>query len=722
MFLTSIDFFEPLGMEWVKMAKKTQFQFVNYSGTYQLRLETADDLLAIPLLDEQFWMATSAPTYQLACDKRLIEFLDQDRDGRIMSRDVRRALAWLRERLSVLDGVTAGCDILKLDHIRADTPGGRAILVSARRVLHNLGKSKADSVSLLETRSHQLRRADGVFGGTGVIPLGDVADEQMSVFLNDVSVAVGAVPSRNGKPGIDSGKLDAFLKSATELLIWRKAADESGEKLFPLGDATSSAYVLFNRIRPQIDRYFSLCRLLIQNRMMQRQNPALSCPVDILESERRIEDFLESDPIARPEIERLLDLRGEINPAFLNDLQALETQALIPLLGPGWVTGCLSEDEWKRVKSLFAPYENWLAAKSGGEAEKIDAERLREYINGELPNRLRDLIIADLKTGEDLSAVQDLEYLIVLQEGFLGFCNNFVSFHNLYDPEHHAMFEAGRLVISGRVFNFSMHVQDPDAHSRAAVKSGMFLMYSEVTGSDLGEKYVVATPVTALTTRRLGVDRRGVFFDRAGREWDARVIKVVDNPVSLRQAVAQPFIRIGNVISNSFERIISGTEKHIESGLSDNMGRVETGLKGASSPRPAGDLSGSKPGGGAREWVFTGSVAVAALGSSFAFIVKTLSGFNWSGVLTTLLAGLAVILIPLILIADFRLSRRNLSGLLEASGWAINSEMRLSRSLAKILSPEPRHPAGFALIRRDRTLLFLRKLRAALNGQERGVR
>ncbi len=704
----------------VTMPKKTRFKFINYSGTYQLRIETAEDLLAIPLLDEQFWMATSAPIHQLVCDPKLTEFLDQDRDGRILSSDVRRALEWMLERLGCLEGVTSNSDILKMDHIRSDTQAGRAILVAARRVLRNLGNADAEGVSLGETRSHQSRRAKGFFEGDGVIPTVADVDEQMSAFLNDVSVAVGSVGLPDGRQGIDSAKLDAFLKSARELMAWRKAADESGEKLFPLGDSTPAAYALLSRIRSQIDRYFSLCRLLVQNRIMERITPLLPCPDDLMTSGCRIEEFLEADPVARPVTESQLDLGGEINPFYLEDLRALEKQVLVPLLGSGWRAGCLGEDDWKRVQSLFSPYENWLHAKSGGKTEKIGSRKLREYLEGDLPARLRDMIDVDLEIGRDLSAAKDLEYLIVLQSCFVEFCNNFVSFHNLYDPERRAMFEAGRLVLSGRVFNFNLNVRDPDVHSRAAVNSGMFLMYSEITGADPAVRHFVATPVTALTTRRLGVDRRGVFFDRAGREWDARVIKVVDNPVSIRQAVAQPFIRIGKVVSSSFERIISGTEKQIEAGLSDNLGRVETGLKGATSPAaPAVGTAGSKQG-GAREWVLTGSVAVAALGSSFAFIAKTLSGFNWSSVLSTLLVGFGIVLVPLILIADYRLCRRNLGGLLEASGWAINSEMRLSRSLAKILTPEPRRPSGFAFVRRDRTLLFLRKLRAALNAGERG--
>jgi hypothetical protein len=697
-------------------AAKNSFQFVNYSGTYQIRMETAEDLLAIPMLDEQFWMATSAPTYQLDCDRKLLEFLDQDGDGRILSGDVRRALAWMRERLGNLEGVSVGSDILRLADVRSDTVGGRAVLVTIARVLQNLGKENSVSISLAETRNQYSRKGEGFFGGAGIIPIEEVADEEMRAFLKDMSVAVGFAPTPEGKPGIDSARLETFIKSARDFLAWRKSAREGGEKLFPLGDETPSGYALFDKLRPVINRYFSLCSLVIQNRIMQRPTPETPCPDDIIEDSGLIQAFLERDALARPSAENILNLRGEINPSYEDDLKQLECAVLQPLLGHEGYDARLGVREWVLIQSVFAPYENWLKAKSGSEAEKIGVQKLSDYLEGNLPDRVRTLIEKDIRIGSDLSAARDLEYLIVLQAGFLEFCNNFVNFHNFYDPQCAAMFEAGRLVMNGRIFNFNMPVMDPDSHSKAAVNSGMFLLYSEITGLTGGDKRFIATPVTALTTRGLGVNKRGVLFDRAGGEWDARVIKIVENPVSIRHAVAQPFVRIGRVISNSFEKIISGTEKTLETGVAGGIGRMGSSLNEAASASP-GQAAPKQS--SAREWVFTGSVAVAALGSSLAFILKTLSGFNWSSLFTTLLAGLCVLMIPLILVAEFRLSRRNLGGLLEASGWAINSEMRLSRSLAKILSPEPRHPAGFILIRKDRTVLFLRKLRAALKGGER---
>ena len=87
-------------------SKKSKFRFVNYSNTYQLRLETAEDLAAIPLLDEPFWMATSAPTHQLHSDKKMLEFLDDDGDAR--SRDESDPRAGCFVRFHPVSGVGRG--------------------------------------------------------------------------------------------------------------------------------------------------------------------------------------------------------------------------------------------------------------------------------------------------------------------------------------------------------------------------------------------------------------------------------------------------------------------------------------------------------------------------------------------------------------------------------------------------------------------------------------
>jgi hypothetical protein len=97
-----------------------------------------------------------------------------------------------------------------------------------------------------------------------------------------------------------------------------------------------------------------------------------------------------------------------------------------------------------------------------------------------------------------------------------------------------------------------------------------------------------------------------------------------------------------------------------------------------------------------------GSIAIAALSSSFAFITKTLSGLGWSVILGGVLATIIAVMLPTSIVAYLKLSKRDLSCILEGSGWAINARMWLTRKQAHTFTfkpPYPPHSKGILLQR-----------------------
>jgi len=42
--------------------------------------------------------------------------------------------------------------------------------------------------------------------------------------------------------------------------------------------------------------------------------------------------------------------------------------------------------------------------------------------------------------------------------------------------------------------------------------------------------------------------RNGIFYDRKGRDWDATITKIVDNPISIRQAFWSPYKKLVRLI------------------------------------------------------------------------------------------------------------------------------------------------------------------------------
>ena len=111
-----------------------------------------------------------------------------------------------------------------------------------------------------------------------------------------------------------------------------------------------------------------------------------------------------------------------------------------------------------------------------------------------------------------------------------------------------------------------------------------------------------------------------------------------------------------------------------------------------------------------------GSIAVAALGSSFAFVTKTLAGVGKGHILTVIVVALLVVAIPTLIIAWVKLRRRDLSAILEGSGWAINARMRLSRAQSRTFTQRPAYPFGSLEVgpRRGRKVLLWALLAALL--------
>lgn len=684
--------------------KKVKFKFVNYAGTYQVRIKEPDDIKAVLLLDDPLWIATSAPTYQLRCDSEFLSFLDKDNDGRILSNDLRETVTWLTSRLSTFEGLARHNESLDLEHIHKDTEEGRRILTTARRILSNLGQPDAGSITLAQVRNENHFRSGRFYSGDGVITARETDDENIKNFLSDIIEVMGPAQDVNGDNGINAEKLEAFVKCSEKLLEWMENAEKSENvSLFPLGKETSKAYTLVEKLNPAFEQFFRLSSLYAINRIMEAPTPSPACSNNLFNDKNSLEHFLFASPIARPDPDGFFSFDSDINPVYAEDIKTLETEVINPLLGDK-PDRKITEQDWKQVNAAFTAYRKWLADKPGGNVEKLGPAKLRSYLSGDMPAKLKALIAEDNKIGEELSATKDLENLILLHRWLLDFCNNFVNFHYLYSPDQTAMFETGRLVIAGREFKFCIKIKDPASHLLIAKESGIFLLYLEVTGAAPEEKFNIVTPVTSESSRGLTKGRRGVFFDLDGKEWDACVTHVAENPVSLKQAILQPFVRIGTALANSFEKLVGSAEQQIDSNISSKFNEAETGLKTnintPAQPAPATVQTPQKTGSN-REWFLTGSLAFAALGSSLAFITKTFANLHWMHLVSTIGVILGIILIPVILIADFKLSRRNLSAILQASGWAINAEMRLSRKLAKILAPSPQPPAGFSKIRRD---------------------
>ena len=88
-----------------------------------------------------------------------------------------------------------------------------------------------------------------------------------------------------------------------------------------------------------------------------------------------------------------------------------------------------------------------------------------------------------------------------------------------------------------------------------------------------------------------------------------------------------------------------------------------------------------------------GGVAFAAVGAGLSYVGKTLAENPW-GVIGGLGAAVLAVLVPTLVQAFLTLRRRDLSAVLEGSGWAINARMRLSLPQSHRFTQRPPYPSG----------------------------
>lgn len=668
-----------------------RYRFARQGGELRVLIQTFRDLAALTDLDETSWLATSAPVDAFSCDPAFLKHLDGDGDGRIRSADIKEAIRWLERVLRSTAGVDERAEHLDLDRLAESDPEARRLGACARRIGTNLG-DRGGRLSLQQVRDRAHILAQGDQNGDGIVPPEYLREPDLKALCLDVMSTVGSVRDMNGSPGVSEELLDMFLAEARDHLAWSERVSASIGEGAPLDPwrVVSHGLPLLHELGPRLERYFDLCDALS---FATEIGAAPASASGAAPPSADPAAFLEQAPLARPRPDGALDLGASVNPAARRALVRLKVELLDRLPGPGYEGSLLSRDGWERVRDVLERVRDAHEARKGERVSSLGVPALSAMLASGTAERLRRLLRMDGEAGSELSSLRELEFVILAQRWMLELANNFAALPALGTAESRTLLDAGRLVLDGQVFDFVMRVRDPAAHAAVAKRSGIFLFYSEVTTGAGGERFHIVTPVIGRRTADVYPEKRGVFFDLAGGDFDARVVHVIENPTTLGEAVAAPFRRIAALVASAAEKISSGAEKQIEATVSQATaavpGRVLQAPPAAGTPAPAAAPAGVAR---VRDAVLTGGVTIAALGSSVAFVAKTISEMNWRGILISAGAVLVLVMVPNVLMAAGKLRRRDLSLLLEAAGWATNGKIRVSRRLRGVFSPRPPVP------------------------------
>ncbi len=663
-----------------------RWRFHRLGGLDQVSLGTGADLAHLGELDPKLWVALGCPTRGLELDPRTLEYLDSDKDARVRVPEVLAAIRWCSTRLGDLGSLIPGADALPLSAISTATPEGRALLGAARQILAAAGKAEASEVRVAEVGdlSHVF---DGtLLNGDGIVAPDAAGDPQTRQVIVDAIACAGSEPDRSGQPGIGSAKLDAFWVQLRAYADWWARAQATPEVL-ALGDATPEAHACFAPVRARIDDYFARCGLAaVDPRAVgwlgRTEAEWTALGAKDLSAGSEAAHF----PLARIEPGRPLPLEEGVNPAWRPALEQLRRNVVTPLLGAE--KRSLTAAEWETIKAKLAPFEVHLAAKAGTAVEGLGLARVKALLAGNGKASVEELIAQDKALEAEANAIGDVARLVHYMRDLHTVLRNFVSFADFYDPDRMGVFQAGTLYLDARSCDLCVRVDDPAAHAAIAAKSRLYLAYCECRRP--GESMKVAACFTQGDSDFLAVGRNGIFYDRSGQDWDATIVKVVENPISLREAFWSPYTKFVRFIEDQAQRFAAARDKEADTRFAAGATGAAAAVTGAAPPQAQPVDVGKMVG-----IIAALGVGVGALGALLGGFV---SGFMelepWWTKLVALGGVVLVISGPSMLLAWLKLRQRNLGPVLDANGWAINGRVKINVPLGTALTDRAVLPRG----------------------------
>nr|MDA3873103.1 hypothetical protein [Kiritimatiellia bacterium] len=545
--------------------------FKRFGNSYHPSLQCADDLKRACLLDESLWVATSAPVHAFRMDPEFLRQLDSDKDQRVKSGELQEAITWLFCILDDVSGVDAASTTLSPSHLNLEHPQAKEI--------HNLLTQlfpESDQISLENIRVWRNQLEKRPVSETGVVLPDATEDPACRTFLEDLLCVMEGREHPSGKRGVDADTLHTFHQKSATRLAWLAQLEETDDlgrsTIQPLGEDTASAYATYLRVKEAIGHFFDLCDAADLDPGSPDKNwPGLPPDLDWKDAEK-VKEALRKAPLCKPNPERILKFDPQLNPAWTIELHDFRQQVVIPLLDR--TDDIMTQEIWDRIREIMERYGRWMDNEASSEMAPLSTERLKQMQNADLTQQVLDLIQHQSEAAISVQQVRTVEKLALYQGLLLEFANNFISFPYLYDPDKRAGFEMGTLIMDGRRFTLSVRVPDRATYLKNIEGGTMFIMIVELIHPGRADKIEVAVPATSGHQGNLKVGKHGVFQHVDGSQWFATVVHIADNPISLGEAMMEPFIRLGKAISSKVEAITQSAEKKLEQSGGELVGQI----------------------------------------------------------------------------------------------------------------------------------------------------
>ncbi len=318
----------------------------------------------------------------------------------------------------------------------------------------------------------------------------------------------------------------------------------------------------------------------------------------------------------------------------------------------------MTEEEFKQMGDKIAAYETAAAAAAEANTKAMD---------------------------EAKSIYAPLRKLLLLHRDFAQLLRNYVTLEDFYNKDRKAIFQAGTLYIDQRACHLCIRISDMSKHDSQAPQSGMYLVYCDCINKKTGKTMKIVAALTMGDVQNISVGKNAVFYDRNGLDYDATVYKIIENPISIRQAFWSPYRRIAKWAEDLINKRASEKDSQI---MAETTAKLETTDLKSGEQKPTQPFDIAKFAG-----IFAAiGMALGMIGSALVAVASGFRALTWWQAILVIIAILLLISGPSMIMAAIKLRRRDLAPLLNANGWAVNAATIVNILFGATLTDQVKFP------------------------------
>lgn len=623
------------------------WKFRSFAGVLQVVLESEEDILHLRELDLKLWSVLAMPVRGVFVKKETLEALDSDNDGFIRANEILNALDFLSSSLFSLAEVMREGSSVSLENIKDEE-----ILLAARNILENGSEKSVDSSRLPEITTLLTKK-------------NDYTPSSLRFLICRM------IKEKKGKDEI----LDEIEKLRTSLLTAKKAFRGNFKATL---QSVLAARKAFLAVEKKIDDFFLRERLF--HYAPEAKNSLSDFKYDFKELKNSLlseeSASLKALPLSFSKDGGRLSLLSSINPAWQREMRTFYEKFVVPLRGE---TESVSEEEWKILKEKAASLKEIFE-----EAATYDLSKEDEGIFAASEDEISEKIEREKKEAKQRESLEKLKKLLLFRRDFFMVLKNYVNFEEFYSNRL-SVFQSGVLYFDTRATSLCFEYTEETMHEKLDIFSGAYLLYCDIFRGK--EKRKILALITSGGQENITAWRNGVFYDREGRDWQANVVKILQNPISIKEAFFTPYRSFARMIENMISKKADAVEQKGESLIAlagkKNEGEKENTAKKIDLGTIA--LIGTAVGG-----ISTLVLGVFRQAIDLGFYLPV-----------AILAIISVISGPSMILAALKLRKRSITPILEANGWALNARLKINIPLGGALTEQGSFPPSAHLALTD---------------------